>query len=218
MLLFLLKQIFKKMMSKYSDINCFLFDLGGVILDIDPQLSVAAFEKLGYKALGNEINQSHHDGLFKLLERGTINDKQFIEEIARQSETHPTEASIIDAWNQMLVKLPSERIKILEDLKKKHPVFLLSNSNAIHRRYYKHMAKGYHSIEELFTKVFYSYELGCSKPDLKSFEKVIQATGLNPLTTLFLDDSHANIEAAQQLGFKTELISKTNSMEVVFKK
>ncbi|MCU4177604.1 HAD family hydrolase [Carboxylicivirga sp. N1Y90] len=204
------------MTRNIEGINCFLFDLGGVIIDIDPQLTIEAFSKLGYQNLGKEISQSHHDGIFKLLERGDVNEDEFVNRVASLSDKKQTSSSIINAWNQMLVRFPKERIKILEELKRKNPVYLLSNTNAIHRRHFIHMVSGYESIEELFTEVYYSYELGCSKPEALCFEKVIEATGLNPETTLFLDDSPANIEAAQKLGFKTELISKLNSMEDVF--
>jgi len=200
----------------FSTIDAFLFDLGGVIIDIDPQATINAFSELGLPQLQQQINHGHHEGLFKQLEKGAISRTHFIHSIKEQLDRNIEETQIVEAWNKMLVDFPDERLRILEHLKKTKPVYLLSNTNLIHHKRFAHMANGYKSIDDLFTQTFYSYQLGCSKPDAEPFEKVISATHIKPEKTLFLDDSLMNIETAQQLGFQTAWVKTGHTMQEIF--
>lgn len=202
--------------ERFKGIEAFLFDLGGVIVDIDPQRPIKAFKNLGFNEVDTLIAQSHHDGLFKDLERGDIQEKEFIDGLKARICKPVCDNEILAAWNSILVNLPIERVKILGYLHQNYPTYLLSNTNGIHQRLFSKMAEGYDQIEDLFTDVFYSYRLGCSKPDTKIYEKVIKESGLNPETTLFLDDSEINLKAAEGLGFKTEKVSTSNSLEKIF--
>lgn len=203
-------------LKQFKGIESFLFDLGGVIIDIDPQKTISSFKKLGFTAVEEQVTQSHHVGLFKQLERGDIDEQTFINNIKQHVEKTVSAAMIKRAWNDILVSFPVERVQILEQLKRHFPVYLLSNTNGIHQRCFNRMAEGHASMEELFTDVFYSYQLGCSKPEALAFEKVIEDTGLNPSSTLFLDDSPINLEAAKKLGFQTLLISRDFTMQDAF--
>ena len=200
-----------------STIDTLLFDLGGVVLNIAPQKTIEAFMKLGLANIQNQITHGHHNGLFKAFEQGSISEKEFVLEIKKEISKEATDQEIIKAWNAMLLDMPIQRVQIIEELKEKYNVYLLSNTNSIHRSCFDTSAKDYASLSELFHQVYYSYELKVSKPDARAFEKVIEASGLTPATTLFLDDSLQNIETAKALGFQTVLISGDFGMEQVFK-
>lgn len=201
----------------HTEIKAYLFDLGGVLIDLNPQATIDAFEKLGLKNLQEQINHGHHNGLFEQLEKGSISRDEFIEAIQKQTPSKISEQQIINAWNKMLLTFPIERIKILEQLRQEKAIYLLSNTNVIHREYFSKSAEGYTTIEELFNQVFYSYQLGCSKPDNEPFLKVLDVCELKPQEILFLDDSEANINTAKKLGFKTMLITHESPIESIFK-
>jgi putative hydrolase of the HAD superfamily len=59
------------------------------------------------------------------------------------------------------------------------------------------------SLEPFFESLYLSYEVGLRKPDPKIFEYVLQDAGLDPATTLFIDDSIQHIQAAHELGIVT---------------
>jgi len=200
----------------FSNIDAYLFDLGGVIVDISPKAAIEAFGKLGLMNLEEQITMGHHNGLFKQYELGSISTTDFIESIQQLLPHEVGRQEIVDAWKAMLVHLPSERVGILEKLKAEKPVYLLSNTNEIHREAYVSMADCCNNIEPLFTKAFYSYEINYSKPDLKSFECVVKSTGLVPERTLFLDDSQLNLDAAKKMGFQTFLVGGKQTMETIF--
>ncbi len=197
--------------KQFKNIETFLFDLGGVIIDIDSKRTIDGFVKLGFKGIGDHITQSHHEGLFKQLERGEIDEDTFINKVKALIDTPVETNEITSAWNQMVGSIPAERAEIIEKLKAEFPVYLLSNTNGIHLRHCDEMTEG-QTIKELFNEVFYSYQLGCSKPEASAFQKVIDQTGLKPETTLFLDDSQVNLDAAKALGFQTKLITEEEDM------
>ena len=199
-----------------STIDTLLFDLGGVVLNIAPQKTIEEFMKLGLTNIQDQITHGHHNGLFKAFEQGSITEKEFISEIKKEISKEVEDQEIIKAWNAMLLDMPAERVQIIEQLKEKYNVYLLSNTNSIHRACFDTSAKDYASLSELFHQVYYSYELKVSKPDARAFEKVIKASGLTPATTLFLDDSPQNIETAKSMGFQTALITPDYGMEQVF--
>ncbi|WP_185968802.1 HAD family phosphatase [Carboxylicivirga sp. M1479] len=200
------------MSNDYTQIDAYLFDLGGVIVDIDPQAAIAAFEKLGLNNLHEQITHGHHQGLFKQYELGVISSQQFVDAIQELLPSKVSDQTIIDAWNTMLVHLPIERIRLIEKLSKQKPVYLLSNTNAIHHQAYVSMVSGIENVETIFNKAFYSYEIGLSKPNASIFKHVIDNAPLQAERTLFLDDSHLNLDAAEQLGFQTALIGPKQSM------
>lgn len=199
----------------FNHIDAFLFDLGGVIINIDPKRSITAFAKLGYKGLEQDINHAHHNGLFEQLEKGLLDEAEFIREIQKTIPTASADA-IADAWNAMLLDIPPVRLELLNTLRKDKPVYLLSNTNVIHIREFFKRTEAQGAFDSFFTRPFYSHELGLSKPDPAIFKKVTELAPLNPARTLFLDDAVANIEAAKALGFQTELISAQNTIESYF--
>ena len=204
-------------LHRFEGIEAFLFDLGGVIIDIDVERTVKRFEALGLKGIENEISKSHHIGLFKAFERGDIGDVEFLESIKKQIGTNIKEEQIVEAWQLMLGDFPVERVRILEELHQHYPTYILSNTNGIHLDKFSRMAQGHQNIEDLFTGAYYSFQLGCSKPEKCAFEKVIDDSGIIPENTLFLDDSEMNLLAAAEIGFKTQLVTKDYSLVEVFK-
>ena len=61
-----------------------IFDLGGVLLDIDYQRSVEAFEKLGIEHFEKMFSQYHANELFEKLERGEVGKTDFYAAIKKR--------------------------------------------------------------------------------------------------------------------------------------
>ena len=180
-----------------------IFDLGGVVVDLDISRTIQAFEKIGLSSLTRQIGAGHHQGILARLEKGLISVDEFFNDIRLLSGNRPTVAEIESAWNAMLVQLPAVRVLFLEKLKAEKPIILLSNTNSVHHRYFDGMAEGYSSLSHLFDKVWYSYQMNLSKPDPAIFSHLLDFHGLHPENVLFVDDSNVNIEAAAKLGMVT---------------
>ena len=181
-----------------------IFDLGGVLLNLDMSQTRTAFARLGWKEEDwKGINQSG-SLIFENLEIGLDSPAQFREKIRQILPSSPTDAEIDYAWNAMLRDFPIEIVNYLISLKSKYRLFLLSNTNELHLQRFKEIFEGSFgfSIDRLFEKCYYSHEIGNRKPNSEAFTVVLDDAGLNPGKTLFVDDMKHNTETAEKLGMK----------------
>ena len=189
-----------------THINNLIFDLGGVIMDIDVKQTTNAFTKMGVKNISDYFGHGFAASFFKDHEAGMISDEAFIQKIKEEIRLEGiTDAEVIDAWNALLLCFPPERISLLDQIKKKYRIFLYSNTNAIHyHRFAEIYRKAFpgRELENHFEKAYYSHVLGHRKPDTTGFEIIIRENGLDPAETLFVDDAFMNVEGAIKAGLK----------------
>ncbi len=191
-------------MSGLSEIRNIIFDLGGVLLDLDFTAPVIAFRKLGALNDYFDYRQAITDPVFLNFELGNISPSEFRHRIREMlGNIHLTDAEIDNAWCSMLGSVSGEKIEFIQQLTSRYRVFLFSNTNVIHIGYFKRWFEAEHHfpIESLFEKTFYSHEIHDRKPLASSFEKVSGMAGIQPGETLFVDDFVQNIEAAGKFGF-----------------
>jgi HAD superfamily hydrolase (TIGR01509 family) len=196
----------------------FIFDLGGVILNLDYQKTSKAFTVLGVANFDELYTQSHANPLFQQLECGLTTPAGFIAELGRHCSGEASEEQIINAWNAMLLDFPPQRIQLLKQLNTTYRTFLLSNTNAIHlscfNEVFQNTFKG-DRLDRCFEKAYYSHEIGFRKPNKEAFEFVLNQHGLRPEETIFIDDTLANISAAQTLGLQTIYLKPPLRLEEV---
>ena len=192
-----------------------IFDLGGVILNINYNKTSEEFKKLGLKNFDELYSQAQQSHIFDHLEKGLISNEKFRDEIRRISKLNITDEQIDFAWNAMLLDLPGERIEILINTKRNYRTFLLSNTNDIHlNAYTKNLDKQHNikSLAELFEQEFFSHEIHLRKPDVKAFQFVINKMKLIPEETLFIDDSAQHLTGAKNAGLKTLFMDVSKGM------
>ena len=86
---------------------------------------------------------------------------------------------------------------LLAELKKRYPLYLLSNTNAMH---FDHIRKTYPHLFRHFRIAFPSHRVGHRKPDRQIYDAVLARIGLRPEDTIFIDDSPKFIEGAKKVG------------------
>lgn len=195
------------MIFEGQHINAIIFDLGGVILNIDYQLPVKAFKKLGIEDFSAHFNQAAQSRLLDEYETGQISSEEFLDELRRLVKPEYGDREIIQAWNSILLDLPENRLFTLEKAAENHRIFLLSNTNDLHIQAFNEYLLEEHnlpSLEPFFESLYLSYEVGLRKPDPRIFEYVLQDAGLDPQSTLFIDDSVQHIKSASELGIITK--------------
>ena len=196
-----------------------IFDLGGVILNIDYRKTEQAFNDLGVTEFRKLYSQFHASDLFINLETGRISPRGFIEEIKRYSSTKLSDNNIKQAWNAMLMDFPQGRLNFLNNIKRNYRTFLLSNTNEIHynaiQENYSEVMKTETPLDGCFEKVYYSHQMGMRKPDKEVFEYVLYANHLDPAETLFIDDTFTNVEGALKTGINGLYLS-TERIEDLF--
>lgn len=175
-----------------------IFDLGGVVLNLDQGKTLRAFKRLGLDL--DEVN--HEDPVFLDFEMGKIDDAYFLQTLFTLLKGNASKEQIIAAWNAMLLELPKPRVDYILGLKKNYRLFLLSNTNSLHIEaiYAEH---GQEVFREMFERLFLSYEMGTRKPMVNIYQQVLKEANLIASETVFIDDSKLNIKGAQQAGLHT---------------
>ena len=189
-----------------QDVQSIIFDLGGVIIDIDTKRS---FQRLSSFYAGDKPEESllsEHVDLFLNFEKGLISVAEFREGIRQLTENADLSDTLIDeAWNEMLLQIPKERFQVLERIRDQYQLFVLSNTNAIHVPAFNKIVEqtsGKADIAHFFDKVYFSHEMQKRKPEPAIYQQVLYENQLLPEKTLFIDDRLENIAAASSLGMQ----------------
>ncbi len=185
------------------EIKNIIFDLGGVLLDLDFMAPVHAFRLLGATGSFTEFRETLKDPVFRKLETGLIYPEEFRSNIrAKLGNPSVTDEQIDQAWCSILGSVPREKVSFLLELRKRYPLYLYSNTNQIHIEYFLKRFYSEHQFHfgELFEKLFYSHVIHDRKPELSGYEKVLALSGVHAGETLFVDDFEENIVAASQVG------------------
>ena len=188
-------------MLELNGVKNIIFDLGGVILNIDYGQTANAFKKIGVANFDEIYSQARQGQVFDKLETGELTPDEFREYM---KEIVPSlQLSDIDkSWNAMLLDLPASRIDLLKKLKKKYRLFLLSNTNEIHIKCFRKIidsSYGENIFDAIFENQYYSSEIGMRKPNPECFQYVLEKNGMEPSETLFIDDSIQHVEGARKL-------------------
>ncbi|UAM96775.1 HAD family phosphatase [Polaribacter litorisediminis] len=194
-----------------------VFDLGGVIMNLDVPKTILAFKELGIDNIVNDTGHQYQHSFFYNFEIGEISEAQFLKALKHLSNQSLHDEQIIHAWNKMILEMPQDRIAFLQSLHPNYNLFLLSNTNSIHQKKYLDAFKKEHqtSFNQLFKKAYYSHEIGIRKPDEAIFHYILKDSNLKAEETLFIDDSFSNLEGAQKSGIHTFHVQNYNTKDIV---
>jgi len=199
-----------------------IFDLGGVLLDIDLHHCMRQMQALGIDldalkkqnlasaSSENSCNAVMGEGLVAtgathLYQIGGISTEEFLGGIRHLCRPGTTPQQVLEAWNTCCIAIPQYRLDKIKELKARgYRIYMLSNTNEAH--WLKIVEKcfgGQAVVDELFDHTFLSQEMHMAKPNDDIYLKVLEDIGTSANECLFLDDSSQNVEAAAALGFHT---------------
>jgi putative hydrolase of the HAD superfamily len=182
-----------------------IFDLGGVLLDIDYQKTIDAFRNLGVINADLFYSQNRQTELFDALERGNIHPAEFITEL-KKLIPGASESDILQAWNTLLGNFNPNILRFLRLCRKHYRIYLLSNTNFIHINEFYSQLKSVCNLESLdseFEVVYLSYQTGWRKPDSEIYNLVIMENNLLHSETIFIEDTRKNVDGALLAGIPT---------------
>ena len=199
-----------------SEIKNIIFDLGGVIINLDTTKTISEFNKLSklpFEAIYTQLQQST---IFDLFDKGLISENDFFKELKMLTQSTASESELKLAWNAMLLDFPSNRLNLLTKLKPHFRLFLLSNTNETHITEFDKTlfeTQQYKNLEPFFEKVYYSCRMKMRKPDVEIFDFVLAENGLNASETVFIDDTPHHVQGALKTGIKAYLLPKEKEVE-----
>ena len=201
-----------------QNIRHIIFDLGGVLLNLDVEGCTRAFEKAGLKDIRSILTGTNEGGIFSEYERGEIGTPEFRDGIRQLASQSLTDDEIDRMWVNELLDIPQEKLDLLVSLRSKYDIYLLSNTNELH---WQHVVESLlpqqnYRVEDLFKETFLSFRMKLAKPDPEIFREVLRQAGLKPEETLFIDDSAVNCQAAQSVSIQTEHYKPGNDLSLLF--
>ena len=186
-------------------INALLFDLGGVIVDLDYNKTIEAFEAIGLEDAEHLYNQFNQSKIFDEFEIGSISRAEFMGLLQEKIPQKVSQSKIKEAWNAMILGFEKSKLEQIKRYSEKIPCYLLSNTNEIHLEYIQTLLQEvpFKNLELLFTKCYYSHIIGRRKPHRETFEWVLNDMGSSPEEVLFIEDSPQHIRGAEKAKIKT---------------
>ena len=197
-------------------IKTIIFDLGGVLIDVDMNRCLNNIKALGVDvdSLTQTSSESNApistvcegvtiSGVLHDYQIGKIPTNKFITMIQQMSNPGTTRQQVLDAWNSCLLTLPKYKLDFVKQLRGEgYVTYLLSNTNDAHWQYILETSFP-EPAENYFDKTFLSQEMEMAKPDTEIYAEVLRQIGTPANECLFIDDSSANCKAAETLGIHT---------------
>ncbi|KOO68901.1 HAD family hydrolase [Xylanibacter rarus] len=183
-----------------------VFDLGGVIMTLDPAEALRRFKALGLSDAERYLDSYTQSGIFGNLEEGKITAEDFRSKLSSLTGHELTFDECKHAWLGYRKDVPQRNLDLLKELRAKgYRLILLSNTNPFMMDWAlssEFDGKG-SSLNDYFDALYLSYRLGIMKPASDFFRQVLDNENILPEETLFVDDGPRNVEAAGKLGFMT---------------
>lgn len=186
-----------------SATRALLFDLGGVVLDIDFDRALAAWARHSRLPLAQLRERFRFDEPYLRHETGALAPDGYFDHLARELELDCDRAAVESGFNALLVGQIGETVDLLAAARRHLPCYALTNTNAVH---VAAIERSFPRVLPLFTRVFASHEVGHRKPDPAIFHHVLDAIGLPAPDVLLFDDLAANVEAARGCGLQAVLV------------
>lgn len=183
--------------------HALLFDLGGVLLDIDFDLALQAWAPYSALTLDALRSTFSPDLPYQRHERGDIDAAAYFDHLADALQLTASHAQIEQGWNAIFVGEIEPTRQWVESLRGTLPCYAFSNTNASHMATW---SQRFPAMVSAFDRIFTSHELGLRKPERQAFDRICQLTRLPAAAILFFDDLPENVHAAEEAGLQAVLV------------
>ena len=197
-----------------SPIRAVLFDLGGVLLDIDFDRALQAWAPHSRLSAAELRERFRVDEAFQRHETGHLDDEGFFAHLRHALALDCELPLVRQGFDAILVSEIAQTVQMLEQLRAHVPCYAISNTNASHLA---QIERAFPGFLPRFTRVFASHRIGHRKPHAAAFEHVLRAIGLPAPEVLLFDDLPANVEAAAALGLQAVLVKSPEDVRAALR-
>ena len=179
-----------------------MFDVGGVLIDLDVQRCIASFkEDCGMERIEEFLDPCHQKGFIKDLEAGILNEDEFYQAALQYCRPGTTAGQVEESFCSLLAEVREDKVSLVRRLLGEYDLFLLTNNNHITmRRTRAEFARVGIPFETTFKNIFISCDLKLLKPGREIFDEVVRRTGYKAEEILFVDDSMTNVNGGMAAG------------------
>jgi putative hydrolase of the HAD superfamily len=177
--------------------DALLFDLGGVIIQIDFGRAIAHWATASSRPVATIQSRFSMDDAYCRHERGEIDAKEYFAALRSSLGVDLSDAELIEGWNSIYLGVVPGVMPLLQRLRERIPTYAFTNSNRTHQPVTQRL---YAEPLACFHKVFSSCDLGLRKPDREAFEAIAEEIKTPLSRILFFDDTLANVEGARAIG------------------
>lgn len=198
-------------------IKAIIFDMGGVLVDLDIEDCKKAFkERLGYYDIDEIIDACHQKGIYGDLEEGILSADDFRSIVLAGSRPDAVAEDVDEAMSHILVGIEPYKAEMLKRLSEKYELYMLSNNNPICVRYSRKMFEDAGiPLENIFRKCYFSYEMKALKPSETFYRNVVSDIALPAEQMLFIDDSMKNVEGSVAAGLPAVFYQPGTDLEAL---
>ena len=183
--------------------DALLFDLGGVVIDIDFNRAFARWaahagcdERLVRERFSPDAAYNRH-------EIGEIGIEDYSASLRASLDLDLTHAQFLDGWNAIFIGEIPGIAGLLARAAQHLPLYAFTNTNPTHAAVWSAEFAG---ALKHFKTIFVSSSIGLRKPDAEAFRFVVNEIGVPANRILFFDDSPHNIAGARACGLQTVLV------------
>ena len=187
-------------------IKAIVFDIGGVLIGLDLDRCVRAYQDiLGYYRITELLDPYHQKGIYGEMEAGHISGDDFRALVLSESKPGCKPSDVDRCMGALLTGMDPDTVETVKELSTRYPLYLLSNNNPIAMPIILDMFRENGIEPEMFKGQFISSEMRLLKPSREIYEATVAGIGLPPGEILFIDDNEANVLAAREAGLQARL-------------
>lgn len=180
-------------------VEALLFDLGGVLVEIDFQRAFEAWASAAQVPVSHIASRFSFDDAYEAHERGEIVGAAYFAHLRRSLAVALTDEELLAGWNAIFLGPMAGIDALLGRLAKHLPLYVFSNTNPSHRAFWQFR---YGKTLAPLTGVFCSCDLGARKPAGHAFLEVCRRIGIQPSRIGFFDDRPENVLGARRAGLQ----------------
>lgn len=189
-----------------------IFDMGGVILDLDMDRCVRNFKEVaGFSDIVEYLDIYHQKGFIGDFEEGILSEDEFYAECLRHCKEGTSPRDIEYCFNSLIAGPDHDVIRQIRELSRDYDLYVLSNNNPICSRKFLEILDE-EGIASCFKGLFFSFRMKMLKPGREIYDEAVRRTGLRPEEILFIDDSAVNVEGAKAAGLNAILFKKGDNV------
>ena len=191
-----------------DQVEVLLFDLGGVIIEIDFGRCFASWASAAGGGADADAIRSRFsmDAAYQAHERGSIDGLEYFAALRATLEIELSDADLLVGWNDIFVRAITDVDPMLRAAREKFPLHAFTNSNPTHQAAWFPRFAAELSV---FDRTFVSSEIGLRKPDVEAFATVAAALDTTTDRVLFFDDTPENVTGARASGMQAVLVNST---------